>query len=283
MEFKTLFDTYNWGDVEKSIYAKTSRDVEVALSKDKCDLEDFKALISPAAVPYLETMAQKSHERTLRRFGNTMQLYVPLYLSNICYNSCVYCGFNHKNKINRRILNDEEILREAEAQELLAFRAAVERAAGDGSDAGSGEHVHGRLARGGEAQPAAVREDVVGALGDDGLEARLAQGGADAVPQRARRTRVRLEQREPDGRAPAARRDWTYPMFHNGLIDNASRRARLAGDGRTTLVARRRPCRSRNCSSSCSLLRPRPWRARPPSWWTSVGFVSTSCADSSHA
>ncbi|MDP4209053.1 MAG: 2-iminoacetate synthase ThiH [Bacteroidota bacterium] len=121
MEFKTLFDTYNWGDVEKSIYAKTSRDVEVALSKDKCDLEDFKALISPAAVPYLETMAQKSHERTLRRFGNTMQLYVPLYLSNICYNSCVYCGFNHKNKINRRILNDEEILREAEAIKAMGF------------------------------------------------------------------------------------------------------------------------------------------------------------------
>lgn len=121
MSFKQLFDTYQWDDVEKSIYAKTARDVETALAKERCDLEDFKALISPAAAPYLEEMAQKSHRNTLRRFGNTMQLYVPLYLSNVCYNSCVYCGFNHKNKINRRILTDSEILREAEAIKAMGF------------------------------------------------------------------------------------------------------------------------------------------------------------------
>jgi 2-iminoacetate synthase len=102
-----------------SIQSKTKHDVEQALGRERCDWEDFKALISPAAAPYLEHMAQKSHQLTLKRFGSTMQLYIPMYLSNICYNSCVYCGFNHKNEIQRRILTDNEIIREAEAIKAL--------------------------------------------------------------------------------------------------------------------------------------------------------------------
>ncbi|WP_243349767.1 2-iminoacetate synthase ThiH [Parabacteroides sp. FAFU027] len=121
MSFKELFDTYQWEDVEKSITAKTARDVEIALAKDRCDLEDFKALISPAALPYLEQMAQKSHQNTLRRFGKTMQLYVPLYLSNKCHNSCVYCGFSVKNKIHRRVLTDSEIMQEVEVIKGMGF------------------------------------------------------------------------------------------------------------------------------------------------------------------
>ena len=89
-------------------------DVERALSAVKPDLEDFKALISPAAKAYLETMATKSKLITKKRFGNTMQMYAPMYLSNECQNICTYCGFSLTNKIPRRTLTDAEILKEAE-------------------------------------------------------------------------------------------------------------------------------------------------------------------------
>lgn len=110
--FKTLFDTYNWSETLNSIYNKTNKDVELALLKDNLDLEDFKALLSPAAKPYLEQMAQKSHALTKKRFGNTIQMYAPMYLSNECQNICTYCGFSMTNKIPRRTLTDAEILKE---------------------------------------------------------------------------------------------------------------------------------------------------------------------------
>ena len=110
--FQNIFDTYNWDETLSSINAKTAQDVEYALSKTKRDLEDFKALISPAAAPYLEQMAQQSMAITKKRFGNTIQMYVPMYLSNECQNICTYCGFSMTNKIPRRTLTDEEILKE---------------------------------------------------------------------------------------------------------------------------------------------------------------------------
>lgn len=115
--FKPLFDTYNWEEVEASIYAKTETDVEKALSKSKRNLEDFKALISPAAESFLEQMAQISHLLTKKRFGKTIQMYAPLYLSNECQNICTYCGFSLDNKIKRKTLNDAEI-----DQEVIALR-----------------------------------------------------------------------------------------------------------------------------------------------------------------
>jgi len=119
--FKEVFDTYNWEEVQTSIYAKTGRDVEAALNKTKRDLEDFKALISPAALPYLEQMSQLSHHLTLKRFGNTMQMYVPLYLSNECQNVCTYCGFSFHNQIKRKTLTDEEILKEVAAVKAWGY------------------------------------------------------------------------------------------------------------------------------------------------------------------
>ncbi|MDO3695822.1 2-iminoacetate synthase ThiH [Wenyingzhuangia sp. chi5] len=110
--FQNLFDTYNWDDTLASINAKTAQDVEYALSKTKRDLEDFKAFISPAAAPYLEQMAHLSKMTTKKRFGNTIQMYVPMYLSNECQNICTYCGFSMTNKIPRRTLTDDEILKE---------------------------------------------------------------------------------------------------------------------------------------------------------------------------
>ncbi|AZJ36524.1 2-iminoacetate synthase ThiH [Tenacibaculum singaporense] len=110
--FKTIFNQYNWDETLQSIFNKTSVDVESALSKDKLGLEDFKALISPAAKPFLEQMAQRSRMLTKKRFGNTIQMYAPMYLSNECQNICTYCGFSFTNKIPRRTLTDAEILKE---------------------------------------------------------------------------------------------------------------------------------------------------------------------------
>lgn len=115
MGFQQLFDTYTWDDVKSRIYSKTEQDVELALNKtSKRTLEDFMALISPAAEPFLEQMAQLSHQLTKKRFGNTIQMYVPLYLSNECQNICTYCGFSLDNKIARKTLSNTELVKEAE-------------------------------------------------------------------------------------------------------------------------------------------------------------------------
>jgi len=119
--FKDEFDTYNWDKVQASIYAKTAIDVERALNNIKRNIEDFKALISPAAAPYLEQMAQLSNRMTQKRFGKTVQLYAPLYLSNECQNICNYCGFSFDNKIKRKTLTGIEILQEAEYLKQQGF------------------------------------------------------------------------------------------------------------------------------------------------------------------
>lgn len=113
--FIDTFAAYNWEEIKKRIYAKTEEEVRVALAKDKRDLNDFMALISPSAIPYLHEMVQKSHEMTRKRFGNTMQMYVPMYLSNECQNICTYCGFSLDNKVRRITLTDAQILAEAKA------------------------------------------------------------------------------------------------------------------------------------------------------------------------
>lgn len=120
-EFKALFDTYSWEEVKQSIYAKTATDVERALSAGKRSLEDFKALISPAAEPYLERMAQMSHSISQKRFGKVIQLYVPLYLSNECNNICTYCGFSFDNKVRRKTLSEKEILQEVAAIKKMGY------------------------------------------------------------------------------------------------------------------------------------------------------------------
>jgi 2-iminoacetate synthase len=119
--FTEIFNRYEWGAVKQSIYGKRAADVERALVKSHRDLEDFKALISPAAAPYLEEMAQLSHGLTQKRFGRVIQLYIPLYLSNECQNICTYCGFSYENKIRRRTLSSGELLREVMAIRDLGF------------------------------------------------------------------------------------------------------------------------------------------------------------------
>ncbi|MDR0790126.1 MAG: 2-iminoacetate synthase ThiH [Bacteroidales bacterium] len=108
----TFYDTISgldWLQVTDSIAQKTNNDVLVALHKTNLTLEDFKALISPAAIPHLETMARLSQAATQKRFGKVMQFYIPMYLSNECSNHCIYCGFNHNNHVDRKTLTDDEI------------------------------------------------------------------------------------------------------------------------------------------------------------------------------
>ncbi|MBQ7429952.1 MAG: 2-iminoacetate synthase ThiH [Butyrivibrio sp.] len=87
----------------------TAVDVKRALEHSSCTIEDFKALLSPAAEPFLEQMAQRARIETSKHFGNTVYIFTPLYIANYCENYCVYCGFNCYNHIKRLRLNEEQI------------------------------------------------------------------------------------------------------------------------------------------------------------------------------
>ena len=90
----------------------TANDVLIALKKDVLDIEDFAALLSPAALPLLEEMAKRAKLETRKHFGNSVYMFTPLYIANYCENYCIYCGFNCHNKIKRARLNSEEIEKE---------------------------------------------------------------------------------------------------------------------------------------------------------------------------
>ena len=94
-------------------YSKYSvKDVKAALEHDTCSVEDFKALLSPAAEAFLEQMAERARLETSKHFGNTVYIFTPLYIANYCDNYCVYCGFNCYNHINRMKLTPEQIEKE---------------------------------------------------------------------------------------------------------------------------------------------------------------------------
>ena len=117
--FSEYLSQFDWDETTESIHAKTAADVEAALRRPRCTVDDFMALISPAAEPYLEQMAQLSRRYTEKRFGRTVSMFIPLYLTNSCTNSCVYCGFHVANKMARTILTPEEMMREYEAIKQL--------------------------------------------------------------------------------------------------------------------------------------------------------------------
>lgn len=87
----------------------TEKEVKAALAHESCSIDDFKALLSPAAEPFLEKMAERARIETGKHFGNTVYLFTPLYIANYCENYCVYCGFNCYNHISRMKLNMEQI------------------------------------------------------------------------------------------------------------------------------------------------------------------------------
>ncbi|MBZ2160720.1 2-iminoacetate synthase ThiH [Alteromonas stellipolaris] len=121
MRIASTLMSQDLSDIALSIQSKTSKHVEQALSKTSRNLDDFMALISPAATPYVEEMASQSQMLTRARFGNTMGLFVPLYLANLCANECTYCGFTMSNKIKRTVLNINQIEREIAAITDMGF------------------------------------------------------------------------------------------------------------------------------------------------------------------
>ena len=90
----------------------TAKDVRRALLHTNKTPEDFGALLSPAAMPFLEQIAQQAQQETRKHFGNSIYMFTPIYIANYCENYCIYCGFNCHNKIRRAKLNADEIERE---------------------------------------------------------------------------------------------------------------------------------------------------------------------------
>ena len=118
--FSDELEKIDWDETTRKIMSKTDADVRRALTKSHCDVEDFMAMLSPAAEPYLEQMAQLSKKYTEERFGNTMSMFIPLYITNSCSNSCVYCGFHVSNPMPRVILTPEQIENEYKAIKEIA-------------------------------------------------------------------------------------------------------------------------------------------------------------------
>lgn len=111
----------SWDDISLSLYAKTQADVLAALLHPAPDWEQFMALVSPAAQEYLPQMAERARALTRQRFGNTVSMFVPLYLSNLCANECTYCGFSMSNKFKRVKLGSAQIAREIRAIKAMGF------------------------------------------------------------------------------------------------------------------------------------------------------------------
>lgn len=103
----------HWQEYDAVAYnAYDAAAVQAALARPHCDIEDFKALLSPAAEPFLEQMAARASQETARHFGNTVYLFTPLYLANYCENYCVYCGFNCRKQIKRQKLSAQQMEQE---------------------------------------------------------------------------------------------------------------------------------------------------------------------------
>ena len=118
MSFYIPYAAWRDNDLSGRMGSVSDNDVRRIMGKETLTAADFLCLLSPAAEAHLESMARKSHALTIAQFGRTMVLYTPLYLSNFCNNGCLYCSFNHKNRIGRRQLTLDEV--EAEARAISA-------------------------------------------------------------------------------------------------------------------------------------------------------------------
>ncbi len=125
--FADTIDQWNWDDTVALVAEATDADVRRVLAKARRNAkpltpEEFAILISDAALPYMEEMAAMSRVFTAERYGRTVSMYIPMYISNHCTNKCVYCGFNHDNPFERKTLSLDEIKTECEAiRELGPF------------------------------------------------------------------------------------------------------------------------------------------------------------------
>ncbi len=109
MSFADIITSYTDFDFSGFLKSRTANDVKRVLGQNNLAPQDFLTLLSPAATQHLEAMAQKSRRLTIQHFGRTIQLYIPLYVSNFCNSECIYCGFNRRHDIARRKLTLEEV------------------------------------------------------------------------------------------------------------------------------------------------------------------------------
>ena len=119
--FYDIWQQLSWDDIRLKLYSTSATDVERALSKSTLTSDDFMSLLSPAAESYLPALAERSRMLTRQRFGNTLQLFIPLYLSNLCANDCSYCGFSMSNRLKRKTLSLDEIEQECRAIKAKGF------------------------------------------------------------------------------------------------------------------------------------------------------------------
>lgn len=122
--FADIIGNFGWKETSDMIYSSTAQDVERVLGKAQAgrkelDPEDLMVLVSPAAKPYIGRMAEMAAGITARRFGKTISMYIPMYVSNACTNKCVYCGFNHDNPFKRTVLTLDQVRDECEAIKKL--------------------------------------------------------------------------------------------------------------------------------------------------------------------
>jgi 2-iminoacetate synthase len=113
MTFNEFLKDYDWNEIKNFIHSRKESDVAGLIGKDNITESEFATLLSPAAERFIEPMAHRASRITLQRFGKTMKIFAPIYTSNRCTNSCIYCGFNRHNEIPRVSLTDQEILNEA--------------------------------------------------------------------------------------------------------------------------------------------------------------------------
>lgn len=118
MSFYRIIEDYQGFDFDSFFSRVHEDDIVRALRKEKLSPLDFLVLLSPKALGHLEAMAQKAHQLTVQNFGRTIQLFIPLYISNHCVNECLYCGFSRRNRIERRKLSLAQI--EVEARAIAA-------------------------------------------------------------------------------------------------------------------------------------------------------------------
>jgi len=122
MSFWKKIIQYRWDGIQAAIRCKTAEDVRQALRTPTRCFDDLLALLSPAAAGFLEEMARAAHGLTVQRFGRTIQMFAPVYISSECTNSCVYCGFNHHNQISRATLTVAEVEKEVIFLHRQGFR-----------------------------------------------------------------------------------------------------------------------------------------------------------------
>ena len=113
MSYYSVIDSYKSFDFKAHIRSVTAQNIETILAQEQLEPLDFLSLLSPAALPYLEAMAQKARTITRRYYGNVIQFFTPFYISNYCENVCAYCSFSRNHTISRRHLSYDDIRREA--------------------------------------------------------------------------------------------------------------------------------------------------------------------------